>query len=249
VVKAKSANWFEDWFNTKYYHDLYRHRDDSEAFDFVHALKNSFQWKANDTVLDVCCGNGRHALNLEKMGMVTWGVDLSDDNIAMAKANSNFPDRWQVQDARSLHLPNRFDVVLNLFTSFGYFEDDKEHEMMLDNIRQFLHPDGSFVLDFFNLDFVRSFMVHNEVQEGVLANYHITRNIDSNWVRKEICFEVDGERMVFEEKVRALSAAEIQQMLERVGFQVIAHLGDYQLSPFQANSPRSIFICKLQKVC
>jgi hypothetical protein len=100
-------------------------------------------------------------------------------------------------------------------------------------------------MDFFNLDYVRGVMVPNEVQEGILANYHITRSVDSNWVRKEICFEVDGERMVFEEKVRALSASEIQQMLERVGFKVIAHLGDYQLSPFQVNSPRSIFICKL----
>jgi SAM-dependent methyltransferase len=245
VVKVKRTNWFEDWFNTQYYHDLYRHRDDSEASDFVCALKNRFQWNARDAVLDVCCGNGRHALNFEKMGMETWGVDLSEENIATAKSNSQFPDRWDVQDVRSLNVPIQFDVILNLFTSFGYFEDDREHELMLDNIRRHLQPGGCFVMDFFNLDYVRGVMVPSEIQEGVLANYRITRSIDSNWVRKEICFEVDGERMVFEEKVRALSHLEISQMLERVGFEVIEILGDYQLSPFHANSPRSIFICKL----
>lgn len=245
MVKAKSVNWFEKWFNTKYYHDLYRHRDDSEAFEFVRALKDGFDWKANDIVLDVCCGNGRHALNLERMGIQTWGVDLSVDNIEMAKSNSKFPNRWQVQDVRHLSLPVQFNVILNLFTSFGYFEDDAEHQQMLSHIKQHLLPGGFFIMDFFNVESVREKMVSNEIHQGELAEYRISRSIDSSWVRKEIRFEAEGEYFEFEEKVRALSPKQIQDMLSQVGFEVINHLGDYQLSAFAANSPRSIFICKL----
>ncbi len=245
MVKAKSSNWFEEWFNTKYYHDLYRHRDDSEAFEFVSALKNSFDWKSDDVVLDVCCGNGRHAINLERMGMQTWGVDLSVDNIEMAKSNSKFPNRWQVQDVRHLSLPVQFSVILNLFTSFGYFEDDAEHQQMLSHIRQHLLPGGFFIMDFFNVENVREKMVSNEIHQGELTDYHISRSIDSKWVRKEIRFEADGAAFVFEEKVRALSPKQIQDMLSQAGFEVFNHLGDYQLSPFVAGSPRSIFICKL----
>jgi SAM-dependent methyltransferase len=245
VVKAKSSNWFEEWFNTKYYHDLYRHRDDSEAFEFVRALKNSFDWKSDDVVLDVCCGNGRHAINLERMGMQTWGVDLSVDNIEMAKSNSKFPNRWQVQDVRHLSLPVQFNVILNLFTSFGYFEDDAEHQQMLSHIRQHLLPGGFFIMDFFNVESVREKMVSNEIHQGELTDYHISRSIDSKWVRKEIRFEADGATFVFEEKVRALTPKQIQDMLSQAGFEVVNHLGDYQLSPFVAGSPRSIFISKL----
>ncbi len=248
MVKVKSSKWFEEWFNTKYYHDLYRHRDDSEAFEFVRLLKSRFAWKTEDVVLDVCCGNGRHAINLERMGMQTWGVDLSVDNIEMAKSNSKFPNRWQVQDVRHLSLPLQFNIILNLFTSFGYFEDDAEHQHMLNHIKQHLLPGGFFIMDFFNLESVREKMVSSEVNHGELTDYHISRTIDSKWVRKEIRFEADGASLVFEEKVRALSPNQIQDMLRQVGFEIVNHLGDYQLTPFVAGSPRSIFICKFLEV-
>lgn len=245
MVKAKSANWFEDWFNTKYYHDLYRHRDEQEASDFVGALKNKFQWGAGEVVLDLCCGNGRHALGIEKMGVETWGVDLSVDNIGMAQASSMFPDRWHVQDVRDLKLPLKFNSILNLFTSFGYFESDIEHQQMLENVRDHLQPGGMFLMDFFNLNSVRNSLILSEVQNGLLTDYTISRSIDDQWVRKEIVFEAEGKTMRFEEKVRAFGPHQISRMLQKVGFEVVDHWGDYKLGPFKEGSPRSIFICKL----
>ena len=243
--KAKSENWFEDWFNTKYYHDLYRHRDEQEAKNFVGALKNKFQWNDGEVVLDLCCGNGRHALGIERMGVETWGVDLSVENIEMARAGSRFPERWQVQDVRVLELPIRFNAILNLFTSFGYFESDKEHQLMLEKVRNQLVPGGVFLMDFFNLNAVRNSLVPSEIQNGLLANYSISRSIDEKWVRKEIVFEVDGEFMRFEEKVRAFAPDQISHMLQEEGFKVVEHWGDYQLGSYKDDSPRSIFICKL----
>ncbi len=245
MVKVKSANWFEDWFNTKYYHDLYRHRDEQEANDFVGALKNKFLWDDGEVVLDLCCGNGRHALGIEKMGVETWGVDLSVDNIGIAKASSGFPDRWQVQDVRELKLPMKFNAILNLFTSFGYFESDIEHQRMLENVREHLQPGGMFLMDFFNLNAVRNSLKSSEVQNGLLTDYTISRRIDEQWVRKEIVFEVEGKTMRFEEKVRAFAPDQISRMLQEVGFEVMEHWGDYKLGPFKEGSPRSIFFCKL----
>lgn len=241
-------SWFVNWFDTPYYHDLYRHRDDREAMLFVTRLRDYFGWTDTSSVLDVCCGNGRHALSLERMGVSAWGVDLSPSNINHAKGASQFPQRWRVSDVRILNMPTQFDGVVNLFTSFGYFDSDEDHALMLSNIAKQLKPHGRFVLDFLNVSWVKNHLVANEVKSGTLTDYHIIRKMDDRWIEKEIAFDVNGVRHTHAEKVRAFAPAQIEEMLNKAGFEVLNHFGDYSLQAFNTDSPRCIFVCKLSEI-
>lgn len=241
-------SWFASWFDTPYYHDLYRHRDDREALLFVTRLRDYLGWTSDSSVLDVCCGNGRHALSLERMGVSAWGVDLSPSNINHAKSASRFPQRWHVSDVRYLNMPTPFDGVVNLFTSFGYFDSDDDHILMLSNIAQLMKPDGRFVLDFLNVDWVKEQLVLHEVKSGALTDYHITRRMDDHWIEKEIAFDANGVHHSHAERVRAFTPVQIKGMLNKAGFKVMNHFGDYSLQAFNPGSPRCIFDCKLSDI-
>jgi SAM-dependent methyltransferase len=242
VQEEKTASWFEGWFNTPFYHDLYRHRDDREANRFIALLCDYFRWNENQSILDVCCGNGRHALEIEKRRLSAWGVDLSHRNIQLAQSESSFPERWWVQDIRKLQHAQKFDFVLNLFTSFGYFETDQEHIEVLNRIHGLLKPDGTLVLDFLNLDFVVQNLVAEELVEGIMANYKIRRSVNEQWISKEISFVQGDQEYQYCEKVRAFQPGDLRRMLEACGFSVIRHWGDYSLNDHSELSPRCIFV-------
>ncbi len=242
----KTVSWFEGWFNTPFYHDLYRHRDDREANQFIALLCDYFGWNENQAILDVCCGNGRHALEIEKRKLSAWGVDLSQRNIQLAQSNSEFPERWWVQDIRKLEHGHTFDFVLNLFTSFGYFDTDQEHMDVLSRVGDLLKLDGILVLDFLNLDYVVRNLVQVEVIPGELSNYNIHRSINQQWISKDISFEYHGRKYQYCEKVRAFHHNDLRQMLEACGFKVIRHWGDYSLNDHSEQSPRCIFVVQKQ---
>jgi SAM-dependent methyltransferase len=242
VQEEKTASWFEGWFNTPFYHDLYRHRDDQEAIRFIAQLCDHFQWKAEQNILDVCCGNGRHALEMERRNLSAWGVDLSERNIQLAQSNSMFPERWWVQDIRKLGHEQKFDFVLNLFTSFGYFETDEEHREVLKRVQALLQPQGTLVLDFLNLECVVQNLVATEVVKGELTDYQIQRHVSQHWISKEISFVFEGQEYRYCEKVRAFRPKDLMLMLESVGFRVRNHWGDYSLNDHSQLSPRCIFV-------
>src|SRR5690606_8758177 len=113
--------WFKDWFNSPYYHLLYNHRDENEAIFFLDNLIAKLQPKPDARILDLACGRGRHAVYLRTKGFDVTGVDLSPENIRLAATTAGERLHFYVHDMRYLLLSNYFDLVLNLFTSFGYF--------------------------------------------------------------------------------------------------------------------------------
>ena len=123
--------WYKGWFNSHYYHLLYQHRDDEEAFRFIRSLIDYLQPPAGSFMVDIACGKGRHALQIHNLGNDVVGVDLSPQSIDAANKKAEKGLSFQTGDMRNLPFNNEFDVVVNLFTSFGYFkeeEDDKRKE-------------------------------------------------------------------------------------------------------------------------
>ena len=127
----KIENWFTDWFDSHHYHLLYQHRNDSEAEEFIQNIINYLQLKENSKVLDLACGKGRHALQLHQLGFDVLGIDLSEESIALAKTHETHGLRYQIGDMRELNLNEKFDISLNLFTSFGYFRKEGENKAVL----------------------------------------------------------------------------------------------------------------------
>jgi SAM-dependent methyltransferase len=237
-------DWFASWFNTSFYHDLYAKRNDEEAKAFMDSLSVFFKWDQHVKILDACCGSGRHALYLESKGFQVFGLDLSENNILQAKSLSENPHRWQIADVRDFELPQKVDYTLNLFTSFGYFNSDDEHVEMLKNINRNLIDGGKLVLDFLNVDRVKASLKEEETVKGVLAEYHLTRSIQSNRIVKQIAFSDGDVHHFFEERVMAYSSEQITQLLALSGFEVLTIWGDYQGVPMLPSSPRCIFIAQ-----
>ena len=115
-------SWFVHWFNSPYYHTLYKNRDEKEAKIFIDNLVVKLHLKKDSKLIDVACGQGRHANYFHKKGMNVVGVDLSKNSIATAKQSKKKNLQFSIHDMREVYKNNHFDIATNLFTSLGYFE-------------------------------------------------------------------------------------------------------------------------------
>ena len=240
-MKSKKA-WYESWFNTPYYHILYKHRNYKEAQDFMLNLSQFLNFKKSDLILDLACGRGRHAVYLNTLGFNVIGADLSENNISYARHFENERLHFQVHDMR-LPFETKFDVILNMFTSFGFFENDSDDIAILKNFKNGLKKNGVAVIDFMNCSKVIKELVPAEeiTLEGI--TFQITRYVKDGFIIKEINFDDDGEHFTYFEKVKNLDFEKINFFLEQVGFKIKHIFGNYQLEAFdENNSDRLILV-------
>ena len=238
----KNKDWFVSWFDTEYYHTLYKHRDDTEAHDFVKNLVSFLKLTQNDTILDLACGKGRHSIYLNSLGFNVVGADLSKNSINIAKEFENERLHFEEHDMRN-SFTSKFDVILNLFTSFGFFEDDNEDIKVLQNIKNGLNPNGIAIIDFMNAKKVIKNLVPDEIQIIDGITFNIKRYVKNGFIVKEINFDADGEHHTYFEKVKCLDLAKINLYLDSVGFKIKHTFGNYQLEPFnEHNSDRLILV-------
>ncbi|REE81939.1 methyltransferase family protein [Lutibacter oceani] len=238
----KNKEWFASWFDTSYYHILYKHRDDTEAHEFIQNLVSFLKIKKNHTLLDLACGKGRHSIYLNKLGYNVVGADLSKNSIKLAKEFENSTLKFVEHDMRN-PFKTKFDVILNLFTSFGFFEDDNEDINVLKNIKKGLNANGIAVIDFMNAKKVILDLVPEEIQiiEGI--TFKISRYVNNGFIVKEINFDADGEHHTFFEKVKSLDLPKINLYLNSVGFKIKHTFGNYQLDSFnEKTSDRLILV-------
>jgi cyclopropane fatty-acyl-phospholipid synthase-like methyltransferase len=111
MTHSPKTQWYASWFNTPYYHILYKDRDYSEAQAFMDTLTRYLNLPENGSILDLACGRGRHAVYLNKLGFRVIGVDLSEQSIAHARQFENESLKFEVHDM-TIPYPNSFDAVL-----------------------------------------------------------------------------------------------------------------------------------------
>jgi SAM-dependent methyltransferase len=239
--------WFESWFNTPYYHILYKNRDHSEAELFIRNLFDQLEVSKDSKVLDLACGKGRHAVFVNSLGYNTTGVDLSIESIETAKLNESESLHFFQHDMREPIEDAKFDLVLNLFTSFGYFEDKSHNEKMLDSIHTYLADNGRLVIDFFNVKKVLNDLVESEIKLIENIAFKISKTIENGAILKDIQFKDQGNAYHFQERVQALGIADFEFMLKRTNFEIEAVFGDYVLNAFESNSERLIIVAKKVK--
>lgn len=237
--------WFESWFDTPWYHLLYRHRDESEAFAFIDRLVAWLQPAPGARVLDLACGKGRHARRLAEHDLDVTGIDLSHSNITAARNHEKPGLAFYEHDMRKPFRSNYFDVTVNLFTSFGYFEHTEDNLRSLDAIRRGLRPGGRLVLDFFNVPYVLDHLVPEEDKliEGI--HFHIRREFTGTHIVKTIVFESAGTRHQFEERVQTITQPQFADCFQQLGMELTHQFGDYGLGKYEATeSPRLIMVAQ-----
>ena len=239
-----SENWFSTWFDTPYYHILYKNRNDEEAQSFMDNITNYLNMPENGTILDLACGKGRHSIYLNQLGYQVTGVDLSENSIAIASEFSNETLQFKTHDMRE-PMNETYDAVFNLFTSFGYFETHEDHIKTLKTIKESINEYGFGVMDFFNADYIIENLVAEETKEIDGIIFHIKRAIENKKIIKEIRFEDKGESFFFTEKVSAFTLADFEEMMEEAGIYLLEIFGDYKLKKFyKSQSERLIMIFK-----
>ena len=243
-LKSKTNNWFASWFDTPYYHILYKERNYKEAQLFMDNLTHYLNLPEKAKVLDLCCGKGRHSIYLNQLGFEVIGADLSENSITEANKNQNQTLHFQVHDMRE-PFEEKFDAIFNLFTSFGYFENDQDNLTALKAMQNSLTEYGFAVIDFMNVDHVIANLVSEEVKTVDGIEFNIKRYVNEGYIYKEIDFEDQGNNFHFTEKVRALTLKNFEEMMEEAGIYLLDIFGDYKLKKFnKSESERLIMIFK-----
>jgi SAM-dependent methyltransferase len=234
------TEWFEQWFGEEYLH-VYPHRGDEDAARLVRFLDRRGIGGAGRSVLDLACGPGRHAAAVGQGGARVVGLDLSRALLFAARRRGIGP----LVRGDMRRLPFRaaaFDVVLNLFTSFGYFASDGEHEAVLREVARVLRPGGRFVLDFLNAQAVRAGLVSRDERRDGGTTVVQERRIsdDGRFVIKSI--HVSDDSRTFTERVRLFDRADLEAMLAAQGIGTEDAAGDYDGAPYGPASPRLILV-------
>lgn len=242
-------DWFINWFNSKYYHILYKNRDEKEASKFIDKICDHLQMKPGNIVLDLACGKGRHTIQLAKKGYVSTGVDLSEHSIAKAKEEAMKMNidgaNFDHHDMRNIYKSKHFNYVFNLFTSFGYFENTNENIEVLNSVCENLLPNGILVIDFFNVQKVLDNLVLEETKEIDSIVFKIERFFDGSHINKNIHIRDKKKMFHFEERVNAFNLQDFEKMASISGLNIIEVFGDYQLNKFEEDhSDRLILLLK-----
>jgi SAM-dependent methyltransferase len=244
-----SKDWFKDWFSNKYYLELYKHRDCKEAIDLINLLQRNIEIAKGAKILDVCCGAGRHSIELAKRGFDVTGFDLSRYLIGEANKNKkilkekNIKLKFLIKDMRNFNFKNSIDLSLNIFSSFGYFENDADNIRVFKNVHSSLKKNGYFVFDFLNETYLRKNIIKKDTM--ILNGKKVVqeRRIENNFVFKDIKI-ADCE---FSERIKLYSLECIVKELESIGFRLHKVFGDYYGNTFLKNKSKR-FIIIAQKI-
>lgn len=246
-ILSDKNDWFANWFDTPYYHLLYKNRSVEEAEDFIIKLTDFLQLPKGGKILDNACGKGRHAIHLNKLGYDVTGLDLSEQSIIEAKKSENESLHFDVHDMRNVYKENEFDAVFNLFTSFGYFADEADDLNILYAVKKQLKNEGVFVLDFFNTHpIIQKFdngYIYNDSQtiDGIEFNIH--KKSEGNIIIKNIDITDGHKKLHFTEQVRLYTLQNFLDMFAKAGFIVKQVFGNYMLEAYNVDeSDRMIFV-------
>lgn len=241
-------DWFEHWFDSPYYHLLYQNRDETEATNFINNLIEKLNPPLGSKIFDLACGKGRHSKALSDKGFDVTGVDLSNNSIIAAKEFENETLHFFTHDMRYPFRSNYFDFTFNFFTSFGYFNTEREHINALKTMSSSIKKDGTVVIDFLNTSLKELNKPSEEVK--LINQYSFKIN---KWATDKHLFKTiqvndiasDSILMKFEERVAKFNLADFDFLFSKSGLIKTEVYGDHDLNPFvEEASPRLILIAK-----
>ncbi len=253
-------NWYKKWFSTPDYLELYKHRNSQDAAEIAGLITRTLKTTKGQKVLDLACGNGRHSLIFAGKGFNVLGVDLSAYLINEARKKLNTDYRkyrknldFEIGDMRDISHKNEFDLVVNLFSSFGYFEKDSENFKVIKSISRSLKKGGYFFFDFLNAEQLKK---HIKLFDVSIRNHNVVmqvREIKGNAVYKSIIITRNnpkGKTPVvnrFNEMIKLYTLSDFKKVFTRYGLNIIKTFGDYRGSKFSQKSSKRLIILAQKK--
>jgi cyclopropane fatty-acyl-phospholipid synthase-like methyltransferase len=240
----KKEAWFKSWFDTDYYHKLYKNRDEKEANTFIDNLITKLELNQNAEILDLGCGKGRHAFKMSHHFKSATGIDLSKNSIQIAKKLVKRNLNFQTGDMRNFNLNTKYDYIFNLFTSFGYFENFEENSLVLNNCNNHLNTNGLLFIDYLNPKKVVKTLIEKENKIIDNTSFTILKRIEGDFVIKNIQINDNNKKVEFFEKVQLIDLEMFSEILKKSSFSLVQTFGNYNLDDYDENSDRLIIVAK-----
>jgi SAM-dependent methyltransferase len=244
MARPVDQAWYETAFSALY-PVVYAHRTREAARPEAAFAAQRLELSANDLVLDLCCGNGRHMAHLREKTRRVVGLDFSADLLRIARQGCAAGTCVVQADMRAAPFVNVFDVVTNFFTSFGYFVTDEENAAVVNVIARALKPGGRFFIDYVNPAYLRNNLVPHSTRY-----HHEFTIVEDRWldqamprVNKRTTLLCRSNIVAtFEESVRLYTHAEMAAMIAGAGLALHATFGDYAGADFGEAYPRMILL-------
>ncbi len=241
-------DWFESAFDTLY-PVVYAHRTVEAARPECVFAAEHLRLQLKDRLLDLCCGNGRHLVHMLQHTPHCVGLDFSRALLKLAAKSTGNRAPLVRADMRKLPFVEAFDVVVNFFTSFGYFMEEADNEAAARALARALKPGGRYMIDFLNPTFVEETLVPESEKQREEYLIREKRWIDEKLrrVNKSTVIERNGIRVsMTSESVRLYDLADLEQMLGKYGLDIVTVYGNYDASPLTSRQPRMILIGRKQ---
>jgi SAM-dependent methyltransferase len=229
---------------------LFSQQRQLSALAEVDKIEKLLEIEEKARILDLCCGNGRHSLELSQRGFDVIGIDRTAAYIEKARAEAEkrgLDAEFLIGDMRAYSAAKSFDIVLNLFGSFGYFEDPEDDRRVVENAYASLRPGGRFLIETQGKEILaRDFRERDWGEEGdllILSEKKVTQNwgrIETRWI------VIRGtERIEHRVSVRSYSAVELSSLLAACGFPVVQVFGSLDGTEYDQAAQRLVVVgCK-----
>ncbi len=246
----QNTPWYEDFFDHSYLRIYEPFLPAEKNVQEAEQILARLNLAPASRILDLACGYGRHCTPLAKRGYKITGLDLSAPLLAHAQqeaSDQHVSVTWEQADMRSIPFKQEYDAVINIFTSFGYFEQEADNLLVLKQIHEVLKPDGLLLLDtVYQIRLVRSFTPHSIIHydDGltVLEERHFDLQTSRNEVKITLLYP-DGQRGEHHHSMRLYTFNELSSLLTAAGFSVQASYGALDGSPLTMDS-RLVLLAK-----
>jgi SAM-dependent methyltransferase len=243
-----------EWFETEdFWRDFYPYMFSAERFSAAKEEVSrimALTQRSEGSLLDLCCGPGRHSVEFAQRGFRVTGVDRSPFLLERAREHASEAGasiEWVMEDMRSFVRPATFDLACSLFTSFGYFKDEHDDLRVLRNIHQSLKETGVLIIDILGKErLARTWQntICTELADGSLL---VQRpQLRDNWcrIRSDWTLIKEGRARSFSFEHTVYSGRELQDRLLACGFQQVQLFGDLQGSPYNLEATRLVAVAR-----
>jgi SAM-dependent methyltransferase len=252
MEQRENAPWWEqEWFWDAYRPLMFDPDRMADTPDEALGVMNLLKLKGGDSLLDSCCGFGRHALELARRGLKVTGVDRQESYIREAReaaAREGLDVEFIQANSLDFIREECFQGAMNFFSSFGYFDDPEEEEEAVRNIHASLKPGGSFLIDVEGKELLARDYREREWFERNGFKILLEYRVEPGWTRLEnrwIFFPMEGgEKTEIRFSHRIYSGLELAELLGRCGFAEVEIYGDLEGSPYDVKAKRLIAVAR-----
>ena len=249
-MASQGSAWYVDFFRSDYL-NVYGHMFTEERAEKESAfVASALGLKAGASVLDLCCGQGRHSIQLAKRGLRVTSLDLNAEYLELAKqaaATAKVEIETVAADMREIPFEDKFDAIVNMYSSFGYLESEAEDLKVLESAAKALKAGGQLLLDMLNREWAIDNYIQNDWHTGADGTLYVERrDLDLATSRMHVHFIVvdskGGRRESIGHNIRLYTLTEMTRLLERVGIRVTSVVGGFDSEDYGIVTRRMIIV-------